>query len=246
MVKKSVPIGVSKLLAGITGFCSVIYMLVFSESLFMLYESTRVYSFVLGFFLFGVVVGASFIKKIILRFRNIFLLTEFSLPVVSVLGFLGVVCLYVSSFSFFVSLLLSGVFVFLVGFLSGFEAELFVKHNSKVSLGCVVVSQVVGCVLGAFLFSFVLFPFFGIMASLILVGFLNIVVASIYVILRDVLNGKFKLDWGEFFTFLFLVLFLWGAFEVDSFASSVEDLVFDVSLGEANVVIEQSSRVSLE
>ena len=223
---ENIPNSISYLISKITGFCSIIYMFFFAEILLALYDSTQVYSLTFAMFLLGIIIGHFLISKIKTKSENIFLFTEFALPLISIISTILILLIYKSAFNLLISLLLSSGLILIIGILTGFETELIHKHNPKSKIKYIYLNQVNGAILGSIVFSLIMLPFFDLFSSIIFVGFLNIVIAAIYIIIRDKASKKFKFDLGEILTIIFIIFYLYLAFKIPQITIFAEKLVF--------------------
>ncbi len=183
-------------------FCSMSYQLLMARALA---ETTGhhilSYSASFGFFLLGMGIGGIYYTKSLIRKSplKVFFYTEILL---ALLGGLAVVFIFFSHtllnlwffsdmnnffserIKDFLFIFFSQIFLFLVGFLSGFELPIWLKlaearKNSQGILnktGALLAASYMGGFAGSLLLTLLIAPIFGLISSCILIGFINVIV----------------------------------------------------------------------
>ena len=167
-------------------FCSIVYELIFSQILTVVFGGTVVrYSVTIGLFLFSLGIG-SFLFKYLKKNKSVrdFLIVEILLSIIGPLGVIYII--YLNSFASLGSLLgndalliLSHIPVILVGVLSGFEILILNSFLGEKSFGNILGADYFGSLVGTLVYSLVLYPSFGLVSSALCIGFINIFVASV-------------------------------------------------------------------
>lgn len=213
----------------ITGFCSIIYMLFFAQIFYVLYDDISAYSIVIAIFLLGGLIG-TYNKDKFTKIKQIFLITEFSIPTISLIGTGLIFLTYLSQLPTYVNLIISFFVIFKVGFLSGLETHLLSLQNKSINTNKIISFQIFGMIFGAFLFQLFLVSYFGLLSVLIIVGFLNLCIVSIFVIYRDLKNKTFKFDFGEIFTIILLIGFIILSLYINDFALILDNNILGGTL----------------
>jgi spermidine synthase len=188
-------------------FCTIIYELVYSQLLTIVFGGTVLrYSITIGLFLFSLGVG-SFLYNYLEKYdkQKLFVFIEICL---SLVGFLGVVfiILFNSYFGFLPHLLkvcVSNIPVVLVGILSGLDLPLlsfFVGEKSS-AYSQVLGVDYFGSLAGTFLYSLVFYPHQGLIFSGFIVAFFNLLMALLFFI-------AFMKKEKKFLFYLFFVLLI--------------------------------------
>jgi predicted membrane-bound spermidine synthase len=208
----------------ITGLCSIIYILFFAQILYTLYNTPTAFTLTIAIFLLGGLTG-NYKKEKFVKIKNIFLITEFSLPIISLIGTGLIFLTYLSNLPTFVNLLISTAVIFKIGFLSGLETHLIQKQNKSIDKSKIIFFQLIGIISGALIFSTLLIPIFGLLSVLVIVGFLNLCIASTFVIYRDITHKHFEFDFGEIFTITLLIGFLILSFYINDYATLLDEKI---------------------
>ncbi len=172
----------------LVAFCSIVYELVFSQALSVMFGQTVVrYSVTIGLYLFSLGLGAFFSS----RFRAeraalLFYATEVALAVLGPMGVLGILWVGSSPGEFLLSasgqtflLLASHLPVVLVGILSGLEIPLLalLGASERRALALVLGWDYLGSLAGAVLWGTWMYPRFGLLSAALGIGLLNFVAA---------------------------------------------------------------------
>ena len=199
----------------IVSFCSIVYELIFSQLLTILFGGTVLrYSVTIGLFLFSLGIGA-FLFQYIRKgyYKQSFLWVEIILPIIGVLGVIGLIKLnswhfegWYQPYFQIILLMVSHIPIILVGILSGLEIPLlahFLK-NRKNAFSEVLGVDYFGSLVGTLFYALLFFPTFGLISSTIFVGALNIIVALWFFFSFMKKTKKYQIF------ILFLVLFLFS------------------------------------
>jgi len=176
------------LLTLMVALCSIVYELIFSQALTVLFGQTVTrYSMTIGLYLFCLGVGSFLFSRVeASRTRVVFYCVELALCVIGPLGALGI--FLINSLSIDVLLEPAGQSVLLVvchfpivlvGLLSGLELPLLVRlfSGSQRAFHHVLGMDYLGSLVGAVLFALWLYPGLGLVAAALWVGFVNAVAA---------------------------------------------------------------------
>ncbi len=212
MFKLSREFIVISLLTLIVSFCSIIYELVYSQALTVLYGGTVArYSITIGLYLISLGLGSFFYNAF--KFKNRLVFFWWNELLLSLAGPLGVIAIFFSPF-----FLLSHTPIVIVGVLSGIEIPLLVgllSLNEKDKFSKILGLDYVGSFLGTVVYSMILYPKLGLVATALWVGFLNFLSTWIYAVWK---MGKEKLL--KFVSFLLLIIysiFLFFSDDIQSF-----------------------------
>ncbi|HNV23959.1 MAG TPA: hypothetical protein PLH56_03295 [Candidatus Omnitrophota bacterium] len=194
-------------------FCSIVYELILAQTLSAFLANTVLrYSVTIGLYLFSLGMGSllaegKFFEKpgLHLIFIEIFL---------TLLGGFSVVFMFLldgSRASFFIFSLLGHLFVVVIGVLSGFEVPLLIvfigqQRDNKESL--ILGFNYLGAFCGTILFSFILYPYIGLVSAGFLVGLLN-AVAGILLFFICPQSLSRKIFYLQCFLCFILILCLW-------------------------------------
>jgi spermidine synthase len=213
----SSPITVFFAITLIVSACSIIYELLLSQLITVLFGNTVVqYSIVIGLYLFFLGVGSFFYGKVKSGFVDKLMFVEFAICFVSLCGIFGLPFLYVivlKHASVFLPgvLVLAYVLVALIGFLSGFELPLLIRilegFRKKSSFGETLGFDYFGALLGTVVYALLLYPKMGIFGTVIFVSFGNIVIALYLLYKSSYRKVIFSVVCG-FFVLLYAFLFL--------------------------------------
>jgi spermidine synthase len=229
----------------IVSFCSIVYELLYSQALTVLYgETVARYSITIGLYLFSLGIGAFLYNKILPKNNPIyFWWNELAL---SLIGPLGVVLLFfLSYFSLSTGLIsrsaalwISHIPVIAVGVLSGFELPLLVgmlEGDEKDRFSKVLGLDYVGSFLGTLVYSLALYPHLGLIATAFWVGFLNFVATFLYTVWK-VKDNKI----AKYLTLIFLLFFILLIAQSDKIQTGVQNLYRSEEIKE---IFDQKARV---
>ena len=181
---------VTGLLTVIVAACSIIYDLVYSQALTVLYGGTIArYSITIGLYLFSLGLGSFFFNSF--KFKNtvvFFWWIELLLSLIGPLGVLAIFQLSATSLSMGFAphgavFLISHLPIVAVGILSGIEIPLLVSllnADEKDRFSRILGLDYLGAFLGTVVFSLILYPFLGLVATAIWTGFFNFLSMGIY------------------------------------------------------------------
>jgi len=165
------------LLTLIVSFCSIIYELVYSQALTILYGGTVArYSITIGLYLISLGLGSFFYNAF--KFKNTLVFFWWNELLLSLAGPLGVIAIFFSPF-----FLLSHAPIVIVGVLSGIEIPILVgllSADEKDKFSKILGLDYVGSFLGTVIYSMILYPKLGLVATALWVGFLNFLSTVIY------------------------------------------------------------------
>ena len=196
----------------LVAFCSIVYELIYSQLLTVIFGGTVIrYALTIGLFLFFLGVGSfcyNFLSKI--DKDKVFIYLEIAL---SLIGFLGVVFIIFlnSYFSFFPRMLLvslSNLPIILVGFLSGLELPILsnMVGDSSSAFSKVLGVDYLGSLAGTVIYSMIFYPKIGLIFSVFIVAFFNLLVAFLFFLF---LYFKHKKTFGViFFIILSFAIFV--------------------------------------
>lgn len=203
------------LLTILVSFCSIIYELVYSQALTVLYGGTVArYSITIGLYLISLGFGAFFYN--VFKFKNkavFFWVVELLLSLAGPFGVLAIFALSSASLAagwvnpapvFFIS----HVPILLVGVLSGIEIPLLVgllSADEKDKFSKILGLDYLGAFIGTVVYSLVLYPKLGLIATALWVGFLNFLSMGIYTVWKMGKNAGLKLV-SLFILILYLLL----------------------------------------
>ena len=186
----------------ICAFCSMCYQLLTARTLAELtHEYILSYSLSFGFFLLGMGLGGIYYGRSLSHKNplNVFCIIEILLAIFGGLAVFFILSLFVfMNVSFFsdrytyftkdvfpyVFLLVTQFFIFLIGFLSGWELPVWlkIKETKKSSFpilngtGALLGAGYIGGFLGSVLVTLLIVPVFGVLKTCILIGFINIAI----------------------------------------------------------------------
>jgi spermidine synthase len=193
--------------------CSIIYELLFSQLITILFGNTVVqYSITIGLFLFFLGVGSFSYSRIKSDFIDKLMFVEFAITIISVIGVFGLPYLYILSAKYFVFgkvivLILGYVLVAVIGFLSGFEIPILTRLVEDVrktsSFSHVLGVDYIGSLLGTVLYALFLYPELGVFGTVVVVSFVNLAI-GLYLLYYSSYRKKF------FALVLIFVLIIYG------------------------------------
>lgn len=212
--RPSVNFLVVSLLTIVVAFCSIVYELVYSQALTVLYgETVSRYSVTIGLYLLSLGAGAFFYNAVFRRasFR-FFWWNELLLSLIGPLGVIAIFQLSTAAVTGGVhawrtaALVMSHVPVVLVGVLSGFELPLLVgllDEREKDRFSKVLGLDYVGSFIGTVVYALLLYPQAGLISTAFIVGALNMLALVVYSF------WKFGRDWpAKLVAVLFLLLYV--------------------------------------
>jgi len=174
----------------VVSFCSIVYELIYSQTLTVLYGNTVArYSMTIGLYLLSLGVGAFFYHSMNIKSnRTFFWWNELALSLVGPLGVVFIFLLSTLNLTLEVplwktALVLSHVPIVVVGILSGFELPILVdllSTEEKDRFSRILGLDYVGSFLGTIIYALVLYPKFGLIATALWVGLLNLLTTVIY------------------------------------------------------------------
>lgn len=176
----------------IVAACSIIYELVYSQALTVLYGGTVArYSITIGLYLISLGLGSFFYS--LFRFKNtvvFFWWIELLLSIVGPLGVLAIFQLSAASLSFGVApqgpvFWISHLPILVVGILSGIEIPLLVgllSSEEKDKFSRILGLDYLGAFLGTVAYALILYPHLGLIAAAIWTGFFNFLSMGVYTV----------------------------------------------------------------
>ncbi len=179
------------LITFIVAFCSIVYELIFSQALTVIFGGTVTrYSVTIGLYLFSLGIGAllfGLLKR--RRLVSTFLILEIVLSFSGILGVLFMIWLNsahmswgYSEFGRSIIMVLSHLPVVFVGILSGLEIPIlsqFMKDRDN-AFSEVLGIDYIGSLAGTLIYSLWLYPQLGLIVTVIVVGALNFLVALLF------------------------------------------------------------------
>ena len=179
------------LLTFLVAACSIIYELIFSQALTVVYGNTVTrYSITIGLYLFCMGLGSFAFRKVpSLSIYRWFLFIELALGLSSILGLVFIFTLGSAAIeqqgsltAYYLLLSLSHIPVIIIGFLSGLEIPLLSSHLRDREYGFSEVLGVdyLGGLIGTIGYSLFLYPSYGLVATIIITGLFNLLAALIY------------------------------------------------------------------
>lgn len=221
----------------IVGLCSIIYELLISTiSSYLLGDSIRQFSIIIGIYLASMGIGSFFTRyikdKLLLRFIYVELL----------LGFIGAMsvplCYFYFAYSdatgyqFFVLFL-----VFLIGFLTGFEIPLLTRimegeFHLRENISNILTYDYLGALAATLLFPFFLIPMVGLYKSSLFFGLVNMSVGLTTIYLyKDILEVKKQFRSALlFFNGIIVIILLFMMFTSNSYLSKWNDSIYKYSV----------------
>lgn len=178
----------------VVAFCSIAYELILSQFLTIFYGGTVIrYSITIGLFLFSLGVG-SYLYRYVKNREETFFLVEIVLSIFAPVSLFIIILLNsLHIFSFLnigIIILVSHIPIIVIGILSGLEIPLLSYLTSKEknetesveTFAEVLGYDYFGSLLGAVVFSLILYPFFGIIFSLLFISFFNAVIGLLFAV----------------------------------------------------------------
>ncbi len=172
----------------LVAFCSIVYELIFSQVLTVIFGGAVVrYSVTIGLYLLFLGIGSFYYERVKSRHDWTFLYVEILLSIIGPLGVFFIIfinSLLPNGFA----LLLSHLPIILVGFLSGMELPLLTsliiplmkKTKMKNGFSYVLGFDYVGSLIGTLVYALILYPFLGLIPTAIILGFINLTVAVVF------------------------------------------------------------------
>jgi len=189
---KKIPLPLIFSVAFLVALCSIIYELMFSQLLTIIFGGTVIrYSITIGLFLFSLGIGSLLFGFIKIKPERLFVIIEL---LITLIGFIGVIAIikgaawYFEGRGFMVSktglLWFSYIPIILVGIISGIEIPLLAKlgesHKTKNIFGEVLGFDYFGSLVGTIIFALLLYPVYGVVVTAFFVSFINLVLALIF------------------------------------------------------------------
>ena len=148
---------------------------------YLLGNSILQWTIVISLMLFSMGLGSRYSRKYKARLLDRFVLTEFGLSFLCT--FSAMFCFWISAYTIHFGLVVYGV-ACMIGFMTGLEIPLITRINQtyeslRENISSVMEYDYYGALLGGALFAFVLLPFLGLIYTPVLIGSLNLLVASL-------------------------------------------------------------------
>ena len=148
---------------------------------YLLGDSIRQWTIVISLMLFSMGLGSRYSRKFEARLLDRFVLAEFGLSFLCT--FSAMFCFWMSAYTAHIGLVVYGV-ACMIGFITGLEIPLITRINEdyeslRENISSVMEYDYYGALLGGALFAFVLLPFLGLTYTPVLIGILNLLVASL-------------------------------------------------------------------
>jgi len=148
---------------------------------YLLGDSIRQWAIVISLMLFSMGLGSRYSRKCEGRLLDSFVLVEFGLSFLCT--FSVMFCFWISAYTAYFGLVVYGV-ACMIGFMTGIEIPLITRINQdyeslRENISSILEYDYYGALLGGALFAFVLLPFLGLTYTPVLIGTLNLVVASL-------------------------------------------------------------------
>ncbi len=202
--------------------CSIIYELVFSQTLTIGFGSTvERYSITIGLFLFSLGIGALVYNSITIKSKHhIFVLVELGISLSGILGFIFVLFIsqahslfFVNSHGQLIALIASHAPIILIGIFSGIEIPLLTDLIGKDTFSTVLGVDYFGSLIGSLIYGLIFYPYFGLYKTVIITALLNLFVLFYFLWrfqnefqkkIKTVYNVCSIIVLGTLLTFLFL------------------------------------------
>ena len=148
---------------------------------YLLGNSILQWTVVISLMLFSMGLGSRYSRKYKTDLLDRFTLTEFGLSFLCT--FSAMFCFWISAYTIHFGLVVYGV-ACMIGFMTGLEVPLITRINEsyeslRENISSVMEYDYYGALLGGALFAFVLLPFLGLTYTPVLIGSLNLLVASL-------------------------------------------------------------------
>ena len=148
---------------------------------YLLGNSILQWTVVISLMLFSMGLGSRYSRKFKTDLLDCFTLTEFSLSFLCT--FSAMFCFWISAYTIHFGLVVYGL-ACMIGFMTGLEIPLITRINEsyeslRENISSVMEYDYYGGLLGGALFAFVLLPFLGLTYTPVLIGSLNLLVASL-------------------------------------------------------------------
>ncbi len=148
---------------------------------YLLGNSILQWTVVISLMLFSMGLGSRYSRKYKTDLLDRFTLTEFGLSFLCT--FSAMFCFWISAYTIHFGLVVYGV-ACMIGFMTGLEIPLITRINEsyeslRENISSVMEYDYYGALLGGALFAFVLLPFLGLTYTPVLIGSLNLLVASL-------------------------------------------------------------------
>ena len=148
---------------------------------YLLGDSIRQWTIVISLMLFSMGLGSRYSRKFEAQLLDRFVLIEFGLSFLCT--FSAMFCFWISAYTMNFGLVIYAV-ACMIGFLTGLEIPLITRINQsfeslRENISSVMEFDYYGGLLGGALFAFVLLPFLGLTYTPVLIGSLNLLVASL-------------------------------------------------------------------
>ena len=148
---------------------------------YLLGDSILQWTIVISLMLFSMGLGSRYSRKYKVRLLDCFVLIEFGLSFLCT--FSAMFCFWISAYTIHFDLVVYGI-TCMIGFMTGLEIPLITRINQtyeslRKNISSVMEYDYYGGLLGGALFAFVLLPFCGLTYTPVIIGSLNLVVASL-------------------------------------------------------------------
>ena len=150
---------------------------------YLLGDSILQWTIVISLMLFSMGLGSRYSRKYEARLLDRFVLIEFGLSFLCT--FSAMFCFWISAYTIHFGLVVYGI-ACMIGFMTGLEIPLITRINQtyeslRKNISSVMEYDYYGGLLGGALFAFVLLPFCGLTYTPVIIGSLNLVVASLII-----------------------------------------------------------------
>ncbi len=253
----------------LSGFTGLAYEVIWTRVLgFILTGTIYAFAIVLATFLTGIAVGSFVFSRFIDRFRSSGAVITMLAAVEALIGLssIGLIFLYdkMPSLEFYnkigatpiwsefvyLNFFTSFISLFLPAFLFGATFPLACKiygwRIEKIGskIGNIYSVNTIGGILGSFASGFILIPFLGMQKSIVLMGYINLLIAVLFIVFNPFVINKFKYIFsaGSFAATVILVLLLpqnMPKFLHQSFLKSNESMLFYEEGAAATVMIAE-------
>ncbi len=148
---------------------------------YLLGDSIRQWTIVISLMLFSMGLGSRYSRKFEAQLLDRFVLIEFGLSFLCM--FSAMFCFWISAYTMHFGLVVYAI-ACMIGFMTGLEIPLITRINQsyeslRENISSVMEYDYYGGLLGGALFAFVLLPFLGLTYTPVLIGSLNLLVASL-------------------------------------------------------------------
>ena len=148
---------------------------------YLLGDSIFQWTIVVSLMLFSMGLGSRYSRKYGVRLLDRFVKIEFGLSFLCT--FSAMFCFWISAYTIHFGLVIYGI-ACMIGFMTGLEIPLITRINQtyeslRENISSIMESDYYGGLLGGALFAFILLPFFGLTYTPVIIGSLNLIVASL-------------------------------------------------------------------